>query len=52
LGGHVAQTHDAADGFVAGHEGTIRDALLVVEHREVGVADAALLHGTVYFFGT
>lgn len=52
LGRYVAQAHDAADGFVAGHEGIGRDAPLVVEHREVGVADAAVLHGNVYFFGT
>lgn len=43
---------DAADGFVAGHERIIRDASLIVEHREVGVAEAALLYGNVYFFGT
>lgn len=41
----VAQRDDSTDDFVAGDERIRRHAPIVVEHREIAVADAAAFHG-------
>src|SRR5690606_27339349 len=48
----VADANDAADHFMAGNERIARVAPFVVDHRLVGVADAAVLHRYFHFFGT
>src|SRR5690606_5133641 len=46
-----AEADDGADHFMAGDEGVAGVAPFVVDHRLVGVADAAVLHRHFHFLG-
>jgi predicted 3-demethylubiquinone-9 3-methyltransferase (glyoxalase superfamily) len=43
-----AERDDATDNFVAGHKRISRHAPIVVEHREIAVAEAATFHGDLH----
>ena len=48
----LTEAHDGADHFMARDKGVARIAPFVVDHRLVGVADAAVFHGHFDVFGT
>jgi hypothetical protein len=50
--GLLTQCGDATDHLVPGHERKARHAPFVVDHGEIGVADAAIIDGDFDFLGT